>query len=55
MVDTERLLDAIRKFKRSSTLAVTDNSKPCTVGDYNRLVANLAALLKTIVEESEKQ
>lgn len=55
MVDTERLLNAIRKFEWNSTLSVTDNSKPCTVGDLNKVVANLAALLKTIVEESGKQ
>lgn len=55
MVDTERLLKAIRNFEFKATPSSADDSKPCTVGDLNKVVSNLAKTLKIIVSELEKQ
>jgi len=49
------MLNAIRKFEFNSSPSSADESKPCTVGDLNKVVANLAKTLKIIVSELEKQ
>ena len=55
MADTKKMLDAIRKFEFYSHPANANSSAPCTVGDLENIISNLAKTLRVIVSELEKR
>lgn len=54
MVNTDRLQKAIRDFEFSARPSATNSSAACTAGDLNRIIDKISKVLKTFVDELEK-
>jgi hypothetical protein len=55
MVNTNKLKSAIDNFTFYSRPSSTSSNTPCTVGDVNKVINNLAELFNTFVDELENK
>ncbi len=55
MVDTDKLIKAVKHFAFYSTPSNGDHSAPCTVGDIHKVINNISKVLYTFIDELEKE
>lgn len=53
-MDTEKLRNLVRNFQFYSKPSNGDSSAPCTVGDINKMISNLAKTLNGFIDELEQ-
>lgn len=54
MVDIDKLKKAVKQFVSNSTPSDANMFAPCTVGDLNKVIGNLADTLGVFIAELEK-